>query len=93
MQVAVTCHEASTPPSCPYADCVQQWRVLRFNETRQSVSRVAAVHSADGGRRLMAVPNCLAFEYLKTEASLGEAGMMQSNMSRFWTSLTCLKDC
>ena len=91
MQVAVTCHEASTPPNCPYADCVQQWRVLRFNETRQSVSRVAAVHSADGGRRLMAVPNCLAFEYLKTEASLGEAGMMQSNTSRFWTSLTCLK--
>ena len=76
MQVAVTCHDASTPPNCPHADCIQQWRVLRFNETRQSVSRVALVHSADGGRRLIAVPNCLAFEYLKTEASLGEAGMM-----------------
>ena len=34
----------------------------------------------------MAVPNCLAFEYLKTEASLGEAGMMQSK-----PSLACLK--
>lgn len=66
------------------AEPEQQWRVLRFNEnTRQSVARVGlyrgrgpALGAADARKpdesvRLVAQPDCLAADYLKTVASAG----------------------
>lgn len=67
LQITVTAHGASSPPSS--TELEQQWRVLRFNNTRQSVSRVLLspewlLPHADA--------TCLAFEYLKTMASAGQ---------------------
>ena len=66
-QVTVTAHPAS---SLDTGVLEQQWRVLRFNDTRQSVSRVVLdpdyqVPQADAAS--------VAFEYLKTMASVGQA--------------------
>lgn len=68
-QVTVTAHAASVPRSMWNGQSQQehQWRVLRFNETRQSVSRVSLERAG-----LTAAADCLAFEYLKTMASAGE---------------------
>lgn len=68
LQITVTAHPASSTPTS--SDLEQEWRVLRFNDTRQSVSRVllspkSLVPQADAA--------CLAFEYLKTMASAGQA--------------------
>lgn len=64
-QVSVTAHHASGQGVQSQQE--HQWRVLRFNDTRQSVARVIvqdnAVHAAAG---------CLAFEYLKTMAAAGK---------------------
>lgn len=65
-QITVTAHGASPPSS---TELEQQWRVLRFDNTRQSVARVllnpkSLVPQADA--------TCLAFEYLKTMASAGQ---------------------
>ena len=57
-KVTVTAHPTSTNPR-------EEWRVLRFNDqTRQSVSRVDT-HAGHA-----AIPHSLAFEYLKTVASI-----------------------
>ena len=68
LQITVTAHPASSTPTS--SELEQEWRVLRFNDTRQSVSRVllspkSLVPQADAA--------CLAFEYLKTMASAGQA--------------------
>ena len=68
LQITVTSHPASSTPTS--SELQQEWRVLRFNDTRQSVSRVSLspnwlVPQADAA--------CLAFEYLKTMASAGQA--------------------
>ncbi|DBA78741.1 TPA: hypothetical protein ACH3X1_008650 [Trebouxia sp. C0004] len=68
-EVTVTAHFASPLSSLDSAE-QQQWRVLRFNDTRQSVSRVAMQHNS---HTLHATADCLAFEYLKTMASAGAA--------------------
>ncbi len=67
MQVTVTAHIASPLSDLESAE-QQQWRVLRFNDTRQSVSRVAVQQNS---HTLHATADCLAFEYLKTMASAG----------------------
>ena len=72
MQVTVTAHIASQLSGLDSAE-QQQWRVLRFNDTRQSVSRVAVQHNS---HTLHATADCLAFEYLKTMASAGWAFFM-----------------
>ncbi|KAL3138167.1 hypothetical protein ABBQ38_005393 [Trebouxia sp. C0009 RCD-2024] len=69
-EITVTAHGASSPPSS--TELEQQWRVLRFNNTRQSVSRVLLspewlLPHADA--------TCLAFEYLKTMASAAAAAI------------------
>lgn len=49
----------------------QEWRVLRFNNvTRQSVNYVRCWHE-NGACEAVIQPECLAFEYLKTMASVG----------------------
>ncbi|KAL0018982.1 hypothetical protein WJX79_006878 [Trebouxia sp. C0005] len=68
-EVTVTAHIASPLSDLDSAE-QQQWRVLRFNDTRQSVSRVALQHNS---HTLQASADCLAFEYLKTMASAGAA--------------------
>lgn len=68
-QVTVTAHAASLLHELKNP-IEQQWRVLRFNDTRQSVSRVA-LHS--DSHMPQAQADCLAFEYLKTMASAGLA--------------------
>lgn len=68
-EVTVTAHIASQLSGLDSAE-QQQWRVLRFNDTRQSVSRVAVQHNS---HTLHATADCLAFEYLKTMASAGAA--------------------
>ena len=70
LQITVTAHPASSIPT--FSELEQEWRVLRFNDTRQSVSRVLLspnwlVPHADAA--------CLAFEYLKTMASAGQAAL------------------
>ncbi len=72
MQVTVTAHIASPLSGLDTAE-QQQWRVLRFNDTRQSVSRVALQQNS---HILHAAADCLAFEYLKTMASAGWAFLM-----------------
>ena len=72
MQVTVTAHVASPLSGLDSAE-QQQWRVLRFNDTRQSVSRVAVQHNS---HIVHATADCLAFEYLKTMASAGWAFFM-----------------
>ena len=66
-QVAVTAHPASLPRGAPESQ-KQQWRVLRFNDTRQSVSRVVLQPDSFAAE---AQADCLAFSYLKTMASAG----------------------
>ncbi|KAL0053521.1 hypothetical protein WJX82_006974 [Trebouxia sp. C0006] len=68
-EVTVTAHIASPLSDLDSAE-QQQWRVLRFNDTRQSVSRVAVQPNS---HILHATADCLAFEYLKTMASAGAA--------------------
>ena len=69
-QVTVTAHAASLLRGVDGFE-EQQWRVLRFNNTRQSVSRVAL---RPGSQTPQAKADCLAFEYLKTMASAGRSG-------------------
>lgn len=60
-QVTVTAHPCSTPG--------REWRVLRFNDTRQSVVQVVVVE----GGNAVSDPRAAAFEYVKTMLSLSLA--------------------
>lgn len=73
-EVAVTAHPASLPRGAPESQ-KQQWRVLRFNDTRQSVSRVVIQPDSFAAE---AQADCLAFSYLKTMASAAAAIIKQA---------------
>ena len=60
-EVTVTAHPCSIPG--------REWRVLRFNDTRQSVAQVVVVEGGDA----VSDPRAAAFEYVKTMLSLSLA--------------------
>ena len=60
------------------ADSWEEWRVLRFNDvTRQTVMRCTVTAAPSGGSgqapSVVAQPDCLAQEYLKTTAAVAAA--------------------
>lgn len=88
MQITVTAHAASSSPTS--SELEQQWRVLRFNNTRQSVSRVLLspewlVPHADA--------TCLAFEYLKTMASAGQAAANYASSATYGVAQAWIIPC
>ena len=78
-RVTVTAHPCSSPPS-------REWRVLRFNDTRQSVAQVAL----DGDRAGRADPGAVAFEYCKTVVALALALLPPPSSSSSPPSILCL---
>ena len=54
----------------------QQWRVLRFHEagtdSEQSVARTTVSSDGTGASRCQMQAGCLAFQYTKTIAAVGE---------------------